>query len=107
MALEWLESIKQAEAAADKLRADAAVQAHEIVKSVKEASLAGERSAAVELRAEYQARMTKLREETEKAIAAQASQKQSALGDMRRAAEARIPQAARLVAERILRYGDR
>ena len=54
MSLEILQSIEQAEAKADGMRAEAQKQAREILKSVEAACLAQERAAAIEHRALYQ-----------------------------------------------------
>ena len=107
MALELLEAVKKAEAAADQIRRDAADQAREIVKSVEEATIESARLAAGELRTAYQNKMNEYRQAMEAAIAQSAGEKQKELDAMKSAASVRAPKAASLIAERILGHGDR
>lgn len=106
MAIKWLEEIRQAEERAEKTRQDAAAQGREIIKSVEEATLEGERLAAAEIRAAYQSRMAARRAEIEQSLAAQSGDKQKALDSMRADAEKKIADAARIAAEKVVRHGD-
>lgn len=107
MAVEWLEEIRRAEAEAEKIRQDAVAQGREIVKSVEEAELANERRAAADIRAQYQSRMTAKRMEIEEKLSAQSGDKQKTLDALCAEAKKRIPEAARLAAERVVKHGNR
>lgn len=106
MAVELLEAVRAAEEKAEAIRRDAAEQAREIVKAVEEATLESSRQGAVEIRAAYQERMNDHQRAAQERIAAQASQRQKALDALAAQARKNIPQAAALIAERIVRHGD-
>ncbi len=107
MAVEWLEEIRRAEEAAEKIRQEAAAQGREIIKSVEEATLENERRAAADIRADYQTRMAERRAEIERTLDARSGEKREALNALRDAARRRVPHAARLAAERVVKHGDR
>ena len=104
MSLEILQSIEQAEAKADGMRAEAQKQAREILKSVEAACLAQER-AAIEHRALYQ----QLMEQDRVRVAGELAKKSQGYATERaalcKAAEARLEQAATQIFERIVRHG--
>lgn len=107
MAIQWLEEVRRAEENAEKIRLDAAEQGRDIIKSVEEASVGQERQAATDMRGEYQRRMADKRQEIEAALNARAGGSRQAFDALCEQARARIPAAARIVAERILSHGDR
>ena len=108
MSLEILQSIEQAEAKADGMRAEAQKQAREILKSVEAACLAQERAAAIEHRALYQ-QLMELREQDRVRVAGELAKKSQSYAAERanlcKAAEARLEQAATQIFERIVRHG--
>lgn len=105
MSLEILQSIEQAEAKAEELRADAQKQAREIVKSVEAACLAQERAAAVEHRALYQQLMEQDRQRVAEELARKSERYAAERAKLCKAAEARLEQAATQIFERIVRHG--
>ena len=105
MSLEILQSIEQAEAKAEELRADAQKQAREIVKSVEAACLAQERAAAVEHRALYQQLMEQDRVRVTGELAKKSQGYATERAALCKAAEARLEQAATQIFERIVRHG--
>ena len=106
MAVELLEAVRAAEEKAETIRRDAAEQAREIVKSVEEAVLESGRQGAAEIRAAYQERMNACQRAAQERIEAQAGEGQKALAALLAQARKNIPQAAALIAERIVRHGD-
>ena len=120
MSLEILQSIEQAEAKADGMRAEAQKQAREILKSVEAACLAQERAAAIEHRALYEHLYHKpsldvdelyqqLMEQDRVRVAGELAKKSQSYAAERanlcKAAEARLEQAATQIFERIVRHG--
>lgn len=105
MSLEILQSIEQAEAKADGMRAEAQKQAREILKSVEAACLAQERAAAIEHRALYQQLMEQDRVRVTGELAKKSQGYATERAALCKAAEARLEQAATQIFERIVRHG--
>lgn len=107
MAQVILNQVHEAEEKADALRRKAADEAREMVKAVQEATLEASRQAAAYHRAMYQERMQGFTAGVEKRLAAQEGERQARLNEIRSKAEENLPEASRLIVERILKHGYR
>lgn len=107
MAFEILESIRQAEKKADELKAQSQQESREILKACEEALVQLEKENEAALRARYAERMAALRQEAQAVIEEKAALKQRQFDALLRQAEALLPRAADLIAERVLHHGDR
>ncbi len=107
MSLELLKSIEAAEVKAVEMRAEAQKEARDILKSVEEACIADERSAALEHRALGQRILEDARATANRRSDAQAGKEAAERDAVAKAAQARLDQAAQVIFERIVRDGHR
>ena len=107
MAFEIMDTIRLAEKKADEMRLDAQAQGREIVKACEEACLLEEKTKAQEMRTRYTEKMDEKRKQLEKMIASKAEEQQKQLDTALEQAEALLPKAARVIAERVRDHGDR
>ena len=107
MAFEIMDSILLAEKKADEVRLNAQMQGRELIKACEEACALEEKASEQDINARYAAQMDERRRQVEKMIASKAKDKQKAMAATLEKAEALLPQAAQMIAERVLKHGDR
>lgn len=101
MAIDLMERIAQAEAAAEEVRARAGAEAREILKSVEEASLAANRELQKELREENACQLAAARESATAEIQRAGAGEEARRAQQRAQAQARLDQAAARIYERV------
>ena len=104
---ELLDKIEAAEAEAEGLRAEAAREARDIVKSVEEACLAEEREAMLKIRQDANQIIDQMRQVTQDEIRTLEVRRSAEREAMRGIAQARVDIAANAIFERIVLHGNR
>lgn len=107
MALEILKQIEQAEGKAEGMRQDAQRDAREMLKSVEEACVIGERQAAAEQRAMAQSMLEEARSTTSRRLDAEAEKVAASREKAMAEARTRLSDAANLIFERVVGNGNR
>ncbi len=107
MAFEIMDSIRKAEAAADKLRLDAQRQGRDIVQASEEAAAADERGADKEIREQYNKALEERRGQVNQMIEGSQKQHSASREAAYQQALSRVPQAAKYIVERVLNDGHR
>lgn len=107
MSLEILASIEQAEARAEEVRAQAQREAREMLKSVEEACVQGERTAALDQRAMMQSLVEEARLAADKRIRQMAAQEAVSREALMDVARVKLDEAADVIFERVVENGHR
>lgn len=107
MANDLMERIQQAERGAEQQRAQAALEAREILKGVEEASLASQRDAQAQGRELAAQKLEQAQAAIDQEIQGQQAQSTAARETERAAAQQRVDQAAAWIFERIVEHGNR
>ena len=107
MALDLLNKIRAAEESTEEKRAEAQKEGREIIKGVEEACRLNERSVQTKLNAVYQEGIDELRQKAEGEIETLKPKKAQELEQMVQSAEKKLPEAVKLIAERIVNNGHR
>ncbi len=107
MAVKLLEEIRRAEEAAEQMRHDAQREAREMIKASEEASAHARRDADLNARARYREEMAGAQQRFLEELKRLGSAQEQERAHAAQAARARIPDAAKLIAERILADGHR
>lgn len=107
MAFEIMNSIRKAEAEAEKLRQDAQRKGRDIVQASEEAAAADERNTDKEIREIYNDSLQKRRTQVEKMIADNQHKLTATREVTHQQALSRVPEAALYIVERVLSDGHR
>ena len=107
MSLKLLQSIQEAEARAEAVRAEAQREAREMLKTVEEVCVGNERQAVLEQRALAQRTLQDAKAAAQRRIAAAALDETAARDALLDAARARLNEAAERIFERVVHDGHR
>ena len=107
MAVKLLEQIRMAEQAAEQMRHDAQREAREMIKASEEASAHARRDADLNARTLYRKEMARNEQRVSEELRSAAHVQEAQRRQVVERARTRIPDAAKLIAERILSDGHR
>ncbi|MDD4711355.1 MAG: hypothetical protein GX123_08510 [Clostridiales bacterium] len=107
MALEMIQKIRDAEAAAEKLRLDTLREGREIIKASEDAIRASEKSQEQEFRETYARLIAERREKVEQKLSGGAEKRLKNRQHIKEQAMQRVSKAGAYIAERVLQHGDR
>ncbi len=107
MALDIIQKIRDAEAAAEQLRLETLREGREVIKASEDALRAHEKSEEQELRETYTRLMAERREKIEQRLSAGADERARDRQHIKEQAMQCVSKAGAAIAERILKHGDR